>query len=95
MSPAASTTRCSLPSRPGASNEEEQPVRPPNFFGNYDEKELESLLEHHRTHFGERSADDASSRSDTGPVQGMGGLHDLVMDALREPANETKEKDQD
>lgn len=70
-------------------------MRPPNFFGNYDEKELESLLEHHRTHFGERAADEKSSRSDSTPVQGMGGLHDLVMDALREPTEEIKEKGQD
>jgi hypothetical protein len=71
---------------PAGSGGGEQPVRPPNFFGAYDPAELESLLEHHRTHFGERAPAGAEAAGGDAPVQGGGGLHELVMDALRDQA---------
>lgn len=84
-------TRCALPSQSDDDNDE-QPIRPPNFFGAYNPEELETLLEHHRTHFGEREADDDCSKSNDGPVQGLGGLHDLVMDALRDTSGDADAK---
>jgi hypothetical protein len=70
---------------PSGDDFDEQPIRPPNFFGAYDPKELEALLEHHRTHFGDHDDEDDCSKNDGSPVQGLGGLHELILNTLQEP----------